>query len=185
MAFVGVINFPIVELGLSQIYLNEEKIEAIEKWFNPEKMDMFEPLTVHDYGNGQYTLTDGHSRAFVAHKNGLTVIPIVYDTDEIVAGAIGQKLYKADIEWCNRFSIYNISHLEHRILSNEDYQRLWIERCDRSYNLLAHTTAEEREIIQNKNPELFLYGASEDLSEVYFESSDGESVAYKNTLFVL
>lgn len=181
MAFKGVKYFPLMELGLSQIYLNEDKIMAIEKWFNPEQMDMFEPLTVHDYGNGKYTLTDGHSRAFVAYKKGLTAIPIVYDNDEIVAGEIGQKLYKADIEWCNRFSLYNISHLEHRILSNDDYQRLWIERCDRSYNLLVRTTAEEREIIQNKNQELFLYGASEDLSEVYFENSDGESVAYQNT----
>ena len=180
MAFVGVINYPLIELGLSQIYLNEDKIKAIEKWFNPDNMDIFEPLTVHDYGNGKYTLTDGHSRAYVAYKNGLTVIPIIYDNDEIVAGEIGQKLYRTDIEWCNRFSIYNISHLKYRIISNKDYQRLWIERCDRSYNLLVQTTAEERELIQNKKPKLFLYGASDDLSEIYFENSDGESVTYKN-----
>lgn len=181
MAFVGVINYPIMELGLSQIYLNEDKIKAIEKWFNPGNMDIFEPLTVHDYGNGKYTLTDGHSRAYVAYINGLTYIPIVYDNDEIVAGEIGQKLYRANIEWCNRFSIHNISHLKHRIISNEDYQRLWIERCDRSYNLLIQTTAEDRELIQNKKITLFLYGASDDLSELYFENSDGESVVYKNT----
>jgi len=184
MEFIGVINYPIMELGLSQIYLNEDKIRAIEKWFNPDNMDIFEPLTVHDYGNGKYTLTDGHSRAYVAYKNGLTGIPIVYDNDEIVAGEIGQKLYRTDIEWCNRFSIYNISHLKHRIISNEDYQRLWVERCNRSYNLLVRTTMEERELIQNKHPELFLYGASDDLLEFYFENYDGESVAYKtNHLF--
>ena len=174
-------RLPLMELGLSQIYLNEDKIKAIEKWFNPGNMDIFEPLTVHDYGNGKYTLTDGHSRAFVAYKNGLTVIPIIYDNDEIVAGEIGQKLYRTDIEWCNRFSIYNISHLKNRIISNDDYQRLWIERCDRSYNLLVQTTVKERELIQNINPKLFLYGASEDLSEIYFENCDGESVVYQNT----
>ena len=181
MAFVGVIDYPLMELGLSQIYLNEDKIKAIEKWFNPGNMDIFEPLTVHDYGNGKNTLTDGHSRAFVAYKNGLTVIPIIYDNDEIVAGEIGQKLYRTDIEWCNRFSIYNISHLKNRIISNDDYQRLWIERCDRSYNLLVQTTVKERELIQNINPKLFLYGASEDLSEIYFENCDGESIVYQNT----
>ena len=185
MAFAGVINYPIMELGLSQIYLNEKKIEAIEKWFNPDDMDIFEPLLVHDYGNGKYTLTDGHSRAYVAYINGLTYIPIVYDNDEIVAGEIGQKLYRADIEWCNRFSIYNISHLKHRIVSNEDYQRLWIARCERSYNLLVQTTVEERELIQNKNPNLFLYGASDDLSELYFENSDGKSVVRQNTSSVV
>lgn len=182
MSFIGVINYPIIELGLSQIYLNEKKIKAIEQWFNPNSMDTFEPLMVHDYGNGKYTLTDGHSRAFVAYKNGVTEVPIIYDTDEIVAGEIGKKLYMADIEWCNRFSICNISYLQHRIISDEEYRRLWIERCDKSYNLLVQTTEEERELIQNKNPKLFLFGASSDLSEVYFENANGEEVVYKNEI---
>lgn len=180
MEFKGVINYPIMELGVSQIFLNEDKIKAVEEWFDLGNMHIFEPLTVRDFGNGKYTLTDGHSRAYVAYKNGITVIPIVYDNDEIVAGEIGQKLYKTDIEWCNRFFIFNISHLAKRIINNDDYQRLWIERCDRSYNLLTQMTEEERQLIQSKKPNLFLYGASEDLSELYFENSEGESFVYQN-----
>ena len=180
MEFKGVINYPIMELGVSQIFLNEDKIKAVEEWFDLGNMHIFEPLTVRDFGNGKYTLTDGHSRAYVAYKNGITVIPIVYDNDEIVAGEIGQKLYKTDIEWCNRFFIFNISHLAKRIINNDDYQRLWIERCDRSYNLLTQMTEEERQLIQSKKPNLFLYGASDDLSELYFENSEGELVVYQN-----
>lgn len=180
MEFKGVINYPIMELGVSQIFLNEGKIKAVEEWFDLGNMHIFEPLTVRDFGNGKYTLTDGHSRAYVAYKNGITVIPIVYDNDEIVAGEIGQKLYKTDIEWCNRFFIFNISHLAKRIINNDDYQRLWIERCDRSYNLLTQMTEEECQLIQSKKPNLFLYGASDDLSELYFENSEGESVVYQN-----
>ena len=180
MEFKGVINYPIMELGVSQIFLNEDKIKAVEEWFDLGNMHIFEPLTVRDFGNGKYTLTDGHSRAYVAYKNGITVIPIVYDNDEIVAGEIGQKLYKTDIEWCNRFFIFNISHLAKRIINNDDYQRLWIERCDRSYNLLTQMTEEERQLLQSIKPNLFLYGASDDLSELYFENSEGESVVYQN-----
>lgn len=180
MEFKGVINYPIMELGVSQIFLNEDKIKAVEEWFDLGNMHIFEPLTVRDFGNGKYTLTDGHSRAYVAYKKGITVIPIVYDNDEIVAGEIGQKLYKTDIEWCNRFFIFNISHLAKRIINNDDYQRLWIERCDRSYNLLTQMTEEERQLIQSKKPNLFLYGASDDLSELYFENSEGELVVYQN-----
>ena len=180
MEFKGVINYPIMELGVSQIFLNEDKIKAVEEWFDLGNIHIFEPLTVRDFGNGKYTLTDGHSRAYVAYKNGITVIPIVYDNDEIVAGEIGQKMYKTDIEWCNRFFIFNISHLAKRIINNDDYQRLWIERCDRSYNLLTQMTEEERQLIQSIKPNLFLYGASDDLSELYFENSEGESVVYQN-----
>lgn len=180
MEFKSVINYPIMELGVSQIFLNEDKIKAVEEWFDLGNMHIFEPLTVRDFGNGKYTLTDGHSRAYVAYKNGITVIPIVYDNDEIVAGEIGQKLYKTYIEWCNRFFTFNISHLAKRIINNDDYQRLWIERCDRSYNLLTQMTEEECQLIQSKKPNLFLYGASDDLSELYFENSEGESVVYQN-----
>lgn len=183
MEFVGVKNYPLLELGLSQIYLNENKIKAIEKWFNPNDMSIFEPLTVHDYGNGKYTLTDGHSRAYVAYRNGLTHVPVIYDNDDIVGGEIGQKLYRADIEWCNRFHIENISCLGSRILTNAEYQKLWIERCDRSYNLLTQTTEADRKTMQNKVLELFLYGASEDLSEIYFENSSGELFVYKDELY--
>lgn len=180
MEFAGVINYPLLKLGLSQIYLNENKIKAIEKWFDPDDMSIFEPLPVRNFGNGRYTLTDGHSRAYVAYLNGLTYLPIVYDNDDMVAGEIGQKLYGADIEWCNRFHIENISHLESRILTSEEYQRLWIGRCDRSYNLLTQTTEEDRELMQNKVPELFLYGASEGCTELYYENAEGVLFAYKN-----
>ncbi len=182
MKFTGVINYPLLELGLSQIYLNEDKVKAIEKWFNPDDMSIFEPLPVHDYGNGKYTLTDGHSRAYVAYKYGLIQIPIIYDDDDMVAGEMGQKLYNADIEWCNRFGIENISHLKSRILTNKEYQRFWIGRCDRSYALLTQMTKEDRKRLQDRVPELFLYGASEDLVEIYFENLSGELFVYRDKL---
>ena len=182
MEFTGIKNYPLLDLGLSQIYLNKSKIESIEKWINPDDLSNFTPLTVHNYGNGRYTLTDGHSRAYVAYKHGLKEIPIIYDNDDIVAGETGLMLYRADITWCNRFRIENISHLEKRILSHENYLYLWIEHCDRSYDLLTQTTEEERKHMQEKAPDLFLYGASEDLNELYFESSSGELFVYKNGL---
>lgn len=180
MEFIGVKDYQLLELGLSQIYLNAGKIKAIEKWFDPADMSIFDPLPVRDFGDGRYTLTDGHSRAYVAYKNGLTEIPITYDNDDMVSGEVGQKLYRADMEWCNRFHIGNISHLENRILTSEEYQRLWITRCNRSYHLLTQTTAEEHKLIQINVPELFLYAAAEDLSAMYYESSAGGLFIYKN-----
>lgn len=48
--FEGINKFPLLELGLSQIYLNEAKLEAIETWFDPNNLSNMEPLTVHDFG---------------------------------------------------------------------------------------------------------------------------------------
>lgn len=182
-AFEGLRLFSLLELGLSQIYLNVDKIEAIEKWFDPSDLSNMEPLTVHDFGNGKYTLTDGHSRAYVAYKNGLSHVPIVYDNDAIVVNELGQKLYRMDIEWCERFCLASIRDLSNRILSNEEYNQLWVARCDKGYNLLSQTNESERMTMQNKASDLHLYGASEDLSQLYFEDDCGNEYVLCNRCY--
>ena len=41
------------------------------------------------------------------------------------------------------------------------------------------------ENLNRKVPELFLYGSSEDLSEIYFESLSSELFIYKNNSLVI
>lgn len=124
------------DLGLSQIYLNQDKLKNILSWFDPLKIDEYEPLPVHDFlGNGKYFLTDGHTRAYISYKRGCSEIPVMIDNDEIVTCDMGRKLYKQYIEWCNRFSINSIRDLESRIIPGDIYDYLWIKRCERAYNL--------------------------------------------------
>lgn len=180
MKFQGIKFISINELSLSQIYLSEDKIKAVLSWFNPKNMDNFEPLSVYDFGNGRYTLTDGHTRAYIAYINGVTTIPVVYDNDEIVTGEIAQKLYKEDIIWCERFGLNHIKDLENRIISQDKYQKLWIIRCDKSYNLITNTSVKKRNDLQKLVPNLFLYGASENMQVLYFENEIGELFVYKD-----
>lgn len=182
--FKGCILFPIVELGISQIYLNQGKLSAVRSWFDPKQLHTYQPLPVHDFGNGRYTLTDGHSRAFVAYQMGLTHVPILYDMDDLVAGHTGRLLYSADIEWCNRFGLKDIRCLQDRIVDRETYERLWIERCDRSFQLLTATSEGEREAIRDKAPALFLYGANEGLTVFYFEDIAGNLFCMENGVIV-
>ena len=62
MEFHGVRLLNIDLLGLSQIYLSSDKIASVMEWFDPQRMDNFQPLPVHDFGNNIYALTDGHTR---------------------------------------------------------------------------------------------------------------------------
>lgn len=178
--FSGIKLLDIDSLRLSQIYLSEEKIASITKWFHPEHMERFSPLAVHDFGNGMYTIVDGHSRAYVAYKSGVSRLPALYDNNDIVTGRIGQMLYHADIDWCERFGLTHISRLGDRILNRRLYQKLWVERCDRSYDLLTQTSHNERIQLQKSAPGLFLYGASEDRSTLFFENESGELFLYEN-----
>ena len=174
MVFVGVQYVPLSELGISQLYLNADKLSAVEAWFNPHDLSGLEPLFVHDFGNHRLTLTDGHSRAFIAYQNKVDKIPVRYDTDEIVTSEIGMRLYKNDIAWCERFGLKSISDLETRIVTANDYQTLWIDRCDKAYNLFTQATKQQRSAWQAMHPKLFLYGISEDMETLYFENVNGK-----------
>lgn len=131
------------DLGVSQLYLNKSKLRDVEKWFDPNNMNLCQPLPVHDFGDGRLTLTDGHSRAFTAYQHKAKV-PIVYDTDDIVTWEEGQTFYKNDIVWCQRFHIQTVADLKNRIVDDSEYHSFWIERCDCSYNLLTQTNEHER-----------------------------------------
>ena len=180
--FSGIRSVPIADLRLSQIYLNESKLNNIKTWFNANDLTSFQPLPVHDFGNGKLTLTDGHSRAFIAYKAGLSEIPAVYDTDDIVTSPTGQMLYKNDMIWCDRFRLKSIRDLESRIVSNEAYEVLWISRCDKAYNLLTKTDEAQRANWQRLHHGLYLYGTSDDLKTLFFEDGDGRSFEFVTPL---
>ena len=180
------------ELGLSQIFLNQDKVENILAWFEPLKINEYEPLPVHNFlESGKFVLTDGHTRAYVLYRSGVKKIPVMIDNDEIVTCKLGKKLYKEYIEWCNRFCINTVKDLERRIISNNDYELLWIKRCDRLYNLII---ALEERLITLKDYEdlkklgesrkLFLYGANKDVSSYYYEDMFGNLWTYKDRQFI-
>lgn len=173
--FQGVQWIEPTDLGISQLYLNKSKLGDIEKWFDPNNMSLCQPLPVHDFGDGRLTLTDGHSRAFIAYQHKAKV-PIVYDMDGIVICEEGQLLYKNDIVWCRRFNLRTVADLENRIVTSSEYQSLWIDRCEQAYNLLTRTSDYERADIQRQCPDLFLYGANEDLTIYFFEDLKGKIV---------
>lgn len=180
MNFEGIQYHKVLDLGLSQIYLSAEKLAGIRTWFRSNDVSGFEPLPVHDFGNGRLTLTDGHSRAFAAYKAGVTHVPVVYDTDDMITCAIGQLLYKQDLIWCDRLGLRDVRDLENRILSSGDYQHLWLDRCEKAYNLLSQTNEAQRESLAKLCPALFLYGASRDLSILYFGDEQEQTYTISN-----
>ncbi len=183
MKFEGIQLISVLDLEISQLYLSETKLTQVQSWLSPGSIALCQPLPVHDFGNGRYTLTDGHSRAFVAYCMGISELPIIYDEDEIVSGEPGFTLYQEDIRWCERFHLHNISDLSQRILSDQEYQKKWMDRCERSYYLLTQTTEQERIHFSEQGNGLFLYGASSDLTIFYFEDCQGNLWKYTEGIF--
>lgn len=175
-----ILSVEIDRLKLCQIYLSQKKIDDVLKWFTPSLCN-FEPISVRDFlNNGNLYITDGHTRTFIAWQHGIKKIPCVYDEDEIVTCKLGQIQYEEDIIWCDRFKLNHISTLTDRILSEDDYEELWRERCGKKYDLevaliegkiCSVELKEKKDRLSQKG--LFIYGISEDLNTLYFENNSG------------
>lgn len=113
------------ELGLTQLYLNQRKVEAVTNWLNENSVTST-VVTVIYYRNKPY-LIDGHTRAFVAYGNGTRqIIAEIYEADLDTAE---MQLYLTCIKWCQEQGLYHIADLNTRIISEEVFSEKWIHRC--------------------------------------------------------
>ncbi|MBQ9552664.1 MAG: hypothetical protein IJU96_07850 [Clostridia bacterium] len=174
LAFSGIRNIPVYLLGISQLYISEDKIKNVLAWFRKNDFSHYAPLPVHDFGNDRLTLTDGHTRAYVAWQSGISEIPVKYDSDDIVASDEGIKLYQNDIAWCDRFNLKSVCDLAGRIVSGSEYKRLWEDRCDVGYNLIINSSEQEKVLWARLHSNLFLFGVSEDKKRLFYENTAGD-----------
>lgn len=114
----------LIDLQPSQFYLSQEKIEGINSWFRSDIFDDFSPLPVKIL-NGKVVLTDGHTRAWVAYRNGFEKVPLTWDEDEL-----DWEAYQLCVDECQRQGINSIADLNNRILSPEEYTLKWDHWCD-------------------------------------------------------
>lgn len=108
----------------SQLYLNQEKITRL-RTFDPFNLSQNTPLPIKQLGNDIF-FTDGHTRAFLYFKAGVTEIPVYWDED-----VLNMSLYQTCLEWCRKQKITSIGDLEHHVITNETFEELWIKRCQR------------------------------------------------------
>ena len=110
----------------SQLYISSAKLDCVMKLLKKcENVDI-EPIPVKKL-EGQIIFVDGHTRALAALLLGLSEIPVYYWRNE------DEKLdwdgYKVCVKWCREEGIHTISDLKNRIVSHQDYQVLWLDRC--------------------------------------------------------
>ena len=164
----------IEELGVSQLYLNQRKLEAVREKTLEEDFTGFDPLPVYDFGDGRKVLTDGHSRAFVALQKGQKTLQVYWDNDPNTTGKLSQKMYKMFLEWCEKAGVRTLSDLQSRVLQAPGYEFFWLERCRRGYNLITTRNKGALDKGRELSPEMTLYGVERNLHTFYFEDEQGK-----------
>ncbi|MFH5798735.1 histone acetyltransferase [Haladaptatus sp. CMAA 1911] len=106
----------------SQLYLNGSKLSLVTRWFDFDAPN-YDPLPVRKF-DGRWTLTDGHTRAFVAHLSGAEELRVVRDTDDIPVSK-----YERCVSWCRDEGITDISDLAGRVVTGATFETRWVDRC--------------------------------------------------------
>lgn len=163
----------IQELGVSQLYLNQRKLEAVRERTLEEDFPGFAPLPVYDFGDGRPVLTDGHSRAFVALQKGQKTLTVYWDRDPNTTGKLGQRMYRMFLDWCEKAGVRTLNDLQSRVLQASGYEFFWLERCRRGNNLLTTRNRAALDKGRELAPELTLYGVERNLRTFYFEDDKG------------
>ena len=113
----------LTDLLPSQLFLNQDKIKSLEKQINPFILENIPPISVRKFGD-KIVFLDGHTRAFLAHKNGLKEVPVYWETEEY-----DWELYEICIQWCQNEGIFHVAELEHKIVDTITYEKCWIGKC--------------------------------------------------------
>jgi len=119
----NVFYMDLADLFPSQLYLNSEKIKVLQNQINPFVLENIPPISIRKFGK-KIVFLDGHTRAFLAFENGLSKVPVYWETEEYE-----WELYEICIRWCQQAKILHVSELKNKILDKESFEKLWIGKC--------------------------------------------------------
>jgi hypothetical protein len=111
------------EIQPSQLFISSGKLSRIMERFHPPTPEALTPIPVKALDN-RVIFTDGHTRAFAAFLRGVSEIRVVWDEDEL-----DWEAYRICVEWCETEGIYTIADLKDRVITPEEYEVLWLDRC--------------------------------------------------------
>jgi hypothetical protein len=106
------------EMQPSQLYINRAKLARVR-----EGASSLEPLPVKRLA-GRVVLTDGHTRALAAWLEGRSEIQVYWDQD-----ALDWEAYGICVAWCDEAGVRTVADLAGRVVSPEEYEVAWLQRC--------------------------------------------------------
>ncbi len=112
------------EIQPSQLFISSEKLSRVMRDLDPRRPGSLEPIPVKKLGN-QVIFVDGHTRALAAYLCGFSEVPVFWEEDEL-----DWEAYEICVGWCKEEGIRQIADLKDRVVPPEDYEVLWLKRCE-------------------------------------------------------
>jgi hypothetical protein len=111
------------DLQPSQLYISSDKLAAVERTMREHESWHDAPVSVKRLAS-RTVLTDGHTRALAAFRQGRGTIRAYWETEEL-----DWEAYQVCVQWCVDEGIQSVADLEARIVTAKQYEELWLKRC--------------------------------------------------------
>jgi hypothetical protein len=121
----------------SQLYISRSKLNRVLETIEQGDTQIIEPIPIKQI-DGDLVSIDGHTRAVAWLLNGNEYLDVEWEYEDLDWDA-----YRICVQWCKDEGITKISDLTQRIISHEDYEVLWYERCKNMQDDLDRKRNEE------------------------------------------
>ncbi len=111
------------QIKLSQIYVSSAKLESVMRVFEEGNESILEPIPIKEI-DGRLVATDGHTRLLAWFLNDYEEVDCEWEDTEMDWDA-----YRVCMQWCEEEGIQTVADLANRIISPQEYEILWLERC--------------------------------------------------------
>lgn len=122
-------TIPCGDLHPSQLYISAQKMRDVMEWFDFDDPAL-DPIPTYVF-DGNLTLLDGHTRAFVAYLGGIDSLRI-QELDDSDVEKLNLELYRECLVWCQEEGVTELSDFVGRVVSDTTYKTKWIGRCHSS-----------------------------------------------------
>ena len=123
------------EIQPSQLYISSKKLNTVLRSF-PSEPTYIEPIPIKKLGD-DVVYVDGHTRALAAFLRGFSETIVYWEYEKL-----DWEAYEICVKWCKDEGIHIIADLKDRVISHQQYEKLWYARCDEMQKDLEHARAQ-------------------------------------------
>jgi hypothetical protein len=122
---IKVFKIDIEEITPGQLTVDETKVNRVNSWIKIPEDVVIRCVKV----DGKIVCIDGYSRLIAAYNKGFKCVFAYLETDDD-----NIQFYRTCMKWCEEQKVFKIKDLANRIVTLEEHEKLWIDRCQAYLN---------------------------------------------------
>lgn len=117
---IEVFKIDIKEITPEQLTVDRVKLDRVSSWIEKPEDIIVSCIKI----DNKTVAIDGHSRLAAAYNKGFTYVYAYLEPDNS-----NIQFYKTCLKWCEEQKILTIEDLTKRVVSSEEHERIWIDKC--------------------------------------------------------